>query len=88
MDSFLPHALEVLGCMVERRWVRGESQAPKGTLEQPLNCYGTQLALCGLVILHDSKKEAKLAQKLGQLQPYIAVLPQECMGQLASFGPS
>ena len=33
-------------------------------------------------------KDAKLAQKLGQLQPFIAVLPQECMGQLASFGPT
>jgi hypothetical protein len=29
-----------------------------------------------------------LAQMLGQLQPFIAVLPQECMGQLASFGPT
>ena len=27
----------------------------------------------------------KLAQKLGQLQRFIAVFPQECMGQLASF---
>ena len=30
----------------------------------------------------------KLAQKLGQLQPFIAVFPQECMGQLASFEPA
>jgi hypothetical protein len=28
----------------------------------------------------------KLAQKLGQLQPFITVFPQECMGQLPSFG--
>jgi hypothetical protein len=35
-----------------------------------------------------SEKDAKLAQKLGQLQPFIAVLPLECMGQLASFGPT
>ena len=34
------------------------------------------------------EKEAKLAQKLGQLQPFIAVFPHECMGQLASFGPT
>ena len=33
-------------------------------------------------------KDAKLAQKLGQLRPFIAVFPQECMGQLASFGPT
>ena len=35
-----------------------------------------------------SEKDTKLAQKLGQLQPCIAVFPQECMGQLASFGPT
>ena len=35
-----------------------------------------------------SEKDAKLAQKLGQLQPFIAVFPQECVGQLAHFGPT
>ena len=35
-----------------------------------------------------SEKTAKLAQKLGLLQRVTAVLPQECMGQLASFGPT
>jgi hypothetical protein len=34
------------------------------------------------------EKAAKLAQKLGQLQPFVAVSLQECMGQLASFGPT
>jgi hypothetical protein len=34
------------------------------------------------------KKDVKLAQKLGQLQPFIAVPPQECMGQLVYFGPT
>ena len=34
------------------------------------------------------EKGAELAQKLGQLQPFIAVLSQECMGRLASFGPT
>jgi hypothetical protein len=33
-------------------------------------------------------KDAKLAQKLGQLQPFTVVSPQEGMGQLASFGPT
>jgi hypothetical protein len=33
-----------------------------------------------------SEKDAKLAQKLGQPLPFIAIFPQECMGQLASFG--
>ena len=31
------------------------------------------------------EKAAVSAQKLGQIQPFIAVFPQECMGQLASF---
>ena len=35
-----------------------------------------------------SEKVAKLAQKLGQLQPFTAVFPQECLGRLASFGPT
>jgi hypothetical protein len=35
-----------------------------------------------------SETDAKLAQKLGQLQLFIAVSPQECMGQLASSGPT
>jgi hypothetical protein len=34
------------------------------------------------------EKDAKLAQKLDQLQPFTAVFPQECMGQLAYFGPT
>ena len=39
-------------------------------------------------IRESSEKATKLAQKLGQLQPFIAVFRQECMGQLASFGPT
>jgi hypothetical protein len=34
------------------------------------------------------EKDAKLAQKLGQLQPFIVVFPKDCMGQLAFFGPT
>jgi hypothetical protein len=30
----------------------------------------------------------ELAQKLGQLQPLIAMFPQECRGQLLVFGPT
>jgi hypothetical protein len=33
-----------------------------------------------------SESDTQLAQKLGQLQPFVAAFPQECMGQLASFG--
>jgi hypothetical protein len=29
--------------------------------------------------------DAKLAQKLGELQAFMAVFPQECMGRLAPF---
>jgi hypothetical protein len=34
------------------------------------------------------KRRHLLAQKLGQLQPFIAVFPQECMGQLEYSGPT
>jgi hypothetical protein len=42
----------------------------------------------GAPLLCTSENDAKLAQKLGQLQPFIAVLPQEYVGQLASAGPT
>ena len=35
-----------------------------------------------------SEKDAELAQNLSQLQPFLAVFPQERMGHLASFGPT
>ena len=35
-----------------------------------------------------SEKDAALSQKLSRPQPFIAAFPQECMGQLASFGPT
>jgi hypothetical protein len=28
------------------------------------------------------------SDQLGQLQPFVPVFPQECMGQLALFGPT
>jgi hypothetical protein len=34
------------------------------------------------------QKGAVSAQELGQLQPFLAVLSQECTGQLSSFGPT
>jgi hypothetical protein len=37
---------------------------------------------------HASEKAAILAQQLGQLQPFVAVSPQDSKGQLASFGPA
>ena len=35
-----------------------------------------------------SEKYAKLAQKFGQLQPFLAVFPLQCMGQVAYFVPT
>jgi hypothetical protein len=34
-----------------------------------------------------SEKDTDLAQKLGQLQLFMVAFPQECMCQLAYFGP-
>jgi hypothetical protein len=42
---------------------------------ETLAAYGTYIG----------EEVAKFAQKLGQLQPFIAVFPQECTGQLAYF---
>jgi hypothetical protein len=35
-----------------------------------------------------SEEGAVSAQKLGQLQPFVAVFPQECTDQFSSFGPT
>jgi hypothetical protein len=55
-----------------------------------LSVLGFARWLCSLnrPSIYTSAKDAKLAQKLGQFQPFIAVLPQECTGQLASFAPT
>jgi hypothetical protein len=34
------------------------------------------------------EKDARLAQKLGQLQPFVAVFSQGCTGQLGPLGPT
>ena len=63
--------------------------AKEGVVVRPSGLqYKAPLARGGAAVLHRSEKDVKLAQKLGQLQPFVAVLPQECMGQLASFGPT
>jgi hypothetical protein len=43
---------------------------------------------CFIKCTNTSEKDARLAQKLGQLQPFLAVFPQECTGQLTYFGPT
>jgi hypothetical protein len=46
-----------------------------------------QIQACEDMIV-EVREDAKLAQKLGQLQPFIAAFPQECTGRLVSFGPT
>jgi hypothetical protein len=46
------------------------------------------VAYTGRRPVRQGEKDAEWAQKLGQLQPFLAVLLLECMGQLAYFGPS
>ena len=48
------------------------------------NAAACRLACDALAI--GSEKDAKLAQNLGQLQRFIAVLPQECMANLHLLG--
>jgi hypothetical protein len=48
----------------------------------------TVLLARGLHAQAQSEKDARLAQKLGQHQPFMTVFPLECMGQLAPFGQS
>jgi hypothetical protein len=69
-------------------------RSPSRACTQLLHTYGGSRMIMivdapwQLVMRPSSEKDAKLAQKLGQLQPFIAVFPQECMGQLAYFGPT
>ena len=49
---------------------------------------GKQILIRGGGFAPDLLQVRKLAHKLGQLQAFISVFPQECMGQLVSFGPT
>jgi hypothetical protein len=52
---------------------------------------GAHLPFCDTKLPVEARvkvRETRLAQKSGQLQSFPAVFPQECMGQLASFGPT
>jgi hypothetical protein len=69
-------------CSPQARWHRFQLPALLRAAALPAcGAAGVQLSPPG-------ERDTKLAQKLGQLQPFIAVYPQESMGQLASFGPS
>jgi hypothetical protein len=41
-----------------------------------------------VVPIYHSRTAGKVRKKLGQLQLFLAVFSQECMDQLASFGPT
>jgi alpha-ketoglutarate-dependent taurine dioxygenase len=75
---------------MERVWAPGLS-APDNTYSHPW-AEGDFVVWNNRTVMHSAtgkgEKDAKLAQKLGQLQPFIVVSPQECTGQLASFGPT
>ena len=62
--------------------ILGKSGAGKSLLHLGKQRAGRRLAHAA------GENEAQLAQKLGQLQPLIALFSQECMGQLAFFGPT
>ena len=63
-------------------WARRALNSPKRRF--PARAVRAQLPRYGAA--DQSEEDAKLAQKLGQPQPLIAVSSQRCMGQLVSFG--
>ena len=77
---------------IERTFVQTYSLATNAWLRRPRadtqRVRGAGEGAQGEPHVEQSEKDAKLAQKLGQLQPFVAVFPPECMGQLASFGPT
>ena len=74
---------------VEVDWDATEAAALKANAVA-CGCGGAAAAMpvLALVTAALSETNAKLAQELGQLQPFLSVFPQECMGQHASFGPT
>ena len=54
----------------------------------PQECVGQLAHLLGQPNTFLATVTSKLAQKLGQLQPFLHVPPLESMGQLAFFGPT
>jgi hypothetical protein len=77
------------------RWSRGgEGGLPLGpvferALAASLGPVKVALALeVGLGQLLEGCLAPEVRKRLGQLQPFIAVFPEECMGQPASFGPT
>jgi hypothetical protein len=66
-----------------------EAGIPEDDIDEAGDSTNPKAALAALLERHaptESEKDAELAQKLGQLQPFLAVFPQECTAQLVSFG--
>jgi hypothetical protein len=74
--------------VLRSRTCRGSSVAVTATLARPYT-RETKPSFDDLESVQTyrslAEKDTKLAQKLGQLQPFLTVLPQECMSQLASL---
>jgi hypothetical protein len=66
-----------VGCVVD------EDAAGRWRARLRVAAAGREVACPGT---HMSEEDTKLAQKLDQLQPFMAVFRLECMGQLAYFG--
>jgi hypothetical protein len=84
----------------EYSYTRLKLAQPLGQLGVVLTCVGARrraaaaarmslrrgLARRAVSTSSPGERGAKLAQKLGQLQPFMAVSPEECMGQTCIFG--
>ena len=69
-----------------------KGDGPRRSKRQRIAENAPEPAVPDAVVLHSptriSERDPKLARKSGQLQPFVAVFPQKCIGQLASFGPT
>jgi hypothetical protein len=84
------HPLRYLRAL--QRWrsegFQWQQQSAEGCVSRPMRCQCYPLVQLQLTRgLPMSEKDSKLTQKLAQLQPFTAVFPQECVGQLAPSGP-
>jgi hypothetical protein len=85
-----PPRLKKWRALRETRWPTAADDRSRAQPRAHLRLVRQQLRLLGPLRagLGAGEKDAKLAQKLGQLQPFLAAFPQECVGQLASSGPA
>jgi hypothetical protein len=60
----------------------------EGAVAMGLYAIAASIAKNGITVPGTTPQVRKIAQKLGQLQPFLAVFLQECMGQHVYFGPT